>query len=122
MNVNLAQSRAMVQYGSPVEFRFEVFKKRIDQVGYTLNRVTLEAFGTIGEREGGPVFALHPTGQEIPLRLNPVGREAVASAKERIWVRGVVHGWKGEGGKSHLVLRNWGLVPEALVPWEKEAE
>lgn len=122
MNVNLAQSRGMVQFGKPVPLQFDLFNNKIKQVGFTLNRITLEAFGTIREKGTGHVFALHPTGQEIPLRLNPVGQEAIRSKNERVWIRGVVHGWKGEGGKSHLVLRNWGLVPQALVPGEKEAE
>jgi len=120
--VNLAQSRGIVQFERPVPLEFEVFNKRIKQVGFTLNRITLEAFGAIREKGAQHVLAVHPTGQELPLRLNPVGREAAGSKDERIWVRGVVHGWKGEGGKSHLVLQRWGLVPEALIAREKEAE
>ena len=98
----------MVWFGEPVTIRFPEFKEKIDQVGFTLDRIELEGFGRVEARQGGPTFVLDPSGQSIPLRVNAVAQDIRQSAsRDLIWIRGYYHGWRNEAASQHLSLTAW---------------
>lgn len=100
----------MLEYGKPVQIRFAELKEKIDQVGFTLDRIEIEAFGRVEEPGGTRSFILDRSLQPIPLRVSPVA-EDMLSAREGalVWVRAYVHGWRETNGKLHLSLSEWRL-------------
>ena len=105
--MNLHEGKCLVQYGKPVTIDFSQFKKKIDQVGFTLDRLEIEGFGRVVDRQGKPVLVLDKSWQVLPVRVTPILEDLLAVSKgELVWVRGYVHG-RGEGAKLHLSLNDW---------------
>ncbi len=99
----------MLEYGKPVQIRFPEFKEKIDQVGFTLDRIEIEAFGRV-EEGGMRSFILDRSLQLIPLRVNPVAEDMLSAAEAAlVWVRAYVHGWRQTNGNLHLSLSEWRL-------------
>ncbi len=103
----------MLEYGKPVQIRFPEFKNTIDQVGFTLDRIEIEAFGRVEEPGGTRSFVLDRSLQPIPLRVSPVAEDMLSAGEGAlVWVRAYVHGWRETNGNLHLSLSEWRLPSE----------